>query len=105
MTMFPTSGSHIYRNDEGEVLGWDNESSYEPEYCGNCGGNHSEYNCPYDDFDEDAEEYDDDEDEDQALIFESVCNKCGETFNPDSREDLKHAGCGGHGKVLVEYYR
>lgn len=30
--MFPTNHSRIYRNEEGEVLGWDNESSFEPEY-------------------------------------------------------------------------
>lgn len=29
---FPTSGSSIYYNDDGEVTGWSDESSYEPEY-------------------------------------------------------------------------
>lgn len=29
---FPTAGSTVYRNEAGEVLGWDNDSYYEPEY-------------------------------------------------------------------------
>ena len=30
--MFPTATSVIYRNEEGEVLGWDSPSDYEPTY-------------------------------------------------------------------------
>lgn len=29
MSVFPTAGSHVYRNAEGEVLGWDGPSSEE----------------------------------------------------------------------------
>lgn len=32
--MFPTANSHIYRNEMGEVLGWDNPSSYGDEEYG-----------------------------------------------------------------------
>lgn len=58
MSMFPTAGSHIYRNEEGEVLGWSDETQYEPEYCDECGFNHSG-ECPPEPDDEDDE---DDED-------------------------------------------
>jgi hypothetical protein len=60
--MFPTAGSHIYRNEEGEVLGWSDETSYEPEYCDMCGTNHSmSQDCPdYDDMDDCDDEGDDD---------------------------------------------
>ena len=30
--MFPTASSTIYRNEDGEVLGWDNDYGYEPDY-------------------------------------------------------------------------
>ncbi len=30
--MFPNAGSTIYRNDDGEVLGWDNNYADEPDY-------------------------------------------------------------------------
>jgi len=29
---FPGPYARIYRNEAGEVLGWDNEASFEPEY-------------------------------------------------------------------------
>lgn len=29
---FPGYGATIYRNEAGEVLGWDNDYGYEPEY-------------------------------------------------------------------------
>jgi hypothetical protein len=29
---FPGSHSQIYRNEEGEVIGWDNPQYFEPEY-------------------------------------------------------------------------
>lgn len=29
---FPSAGSTVYYNEEGEPLGWDNDSYYEPEY-------------------------------------------------------------------------
>lgn len=29
---FPSAGSTVYYNEDGEVLGWDNDSYYEPEY-------------------------------------------------------------------------
>lgn len=38
---FPNAHSHIYRNEAGEVMGWSDESAYEPEYCDICGSNHS----------------------------------------------------------------
>lgn len=28
--MFPTAGSSVYYNEDGEVLGWDNEQYFEP---------------------------------------------------------------------------
>lgn len=52
---FPNAGSHIYRNEAGEVMGWSDESSYEPEYCDTCGFNHSG-DCPPEDLDEDDED-------------------------------------------------
>jgi len=45
MSMFPTAHSTIYRNDAGEVIGWSDESYYEPEY------NDSPYDDYYDDED------------------------------------------------------
>jgi len=30
--MFPGAGATVYRNEAGEVTGWDNSSYYEPEY-------------------------------------------------------------------------
>lgn len=30
--MFPTATSTVYRNEDGEVLGWDNDYGFEPEY-------------------------------------------------------------------------
>ena len=32
MSAFPTAGSTIYRNEEGEVLGWDTPGYDEPDY-------------------------------------------------------------------------
>lgn len=52
--MFPNAHSNIYRNKEGEVLGWSDETSYEPEYCDICGLHHSG----------ECYDLDDDEDED-----------------------------------------
>jgi hypothetical protein len=49
---FPNAHSQIYRNAEGEVLGWSDKTSYEPEYCDTCGFNHSG-DCPEEDPDED----------------------------------------------------
>ena len=36
-TMFPGPGAIIYRNGAGEVTGWDEEGSFEPEYHPCCG--------------------------------------------------------------------
>jgi hypothetical protein len=55
---FPNAHSTVYRNEEGEVLGWSDETSYEPEYCDICGFNHSG-DCMVDDYYE--EELDDDD--------------------------------------------
>ena len=30
--MFPPAGAEIYRNEAGEVIGWDNPNYSEPEY-------------------------------------------------------------------------
>lgn len=30
--MFPMAHSRIYKNEAGEVLGWDNEDTYEPDF-------------------------------------------------------------------------
>jgi hypothetical protein len=106
MSMFPTAGSSIYRNEEGEVLGWSDETSYEPEYCDICGANHS---MMVDCF-EGYEEADDDEEEEPYLL-EAECGRCGETFNPDNDQDLMHevdskgVYCGGHGELKGEYFR
>lgn len=35
--MFPTAHSMIYRNEAGEVIGWDSPQYYEPEYFECCG--------------------------------------------------------------------
>lgn len=51
--MFPTAGSEIYRNEAGEVTGWDAAPSSEPEYCDQCGVCHA---GPCDDEDEDDTE-------------------------------------------------
>jgi hypothetical protein len=58
--MFPTAYSTVYRNAEGEVTGWSDESSYEPE--------------PEDDLDDDldddvdGEPFDDDADAEDRHI-------------------------------------
>jgi len=51
--MFPTASSTIYRNEEGEVLGWSDETYYDAE-------------SAYDDFydDDRYDPYEDDGDED-----------------------------------------
>lgn len=93
---FPNAHSQIYRNEAGEVLGWDNTSYDEPEYCDTCGFNHSG-DCQPEDLDEDEIDHD---------RLEAVCYKCGETFIPDSPEDLIHQAdvnghpCGGIGSLL-----
>ena len=47
--MFPTAHSTIYYNEEGEVLGWSDDSYYEPEWCAHCGDQgHSEISCTAD---------------------------------------------------------
>lgn len=42
MSLFPGSGAQVYRNEAGEVIGWDypndDEMSY---YCDICGFNHA----------------------------------------------------------------
>lgn len=60
---FPTAGSEIYRNDAGEVLGWDSPSYAGDEYCDSCGGAHGSIACPMDDdvdYDEDHSEPEED---------------------------------------------
>lgn len=57
---FPNAHSHIYRNEAGEIMGWSDESSYEPEYCDICGFNHSG-DCP--------PEPDDDDEDDEGSIW------------------------------------
>jgi hypothetical protein len=37
---FPNSSSEIYRNDEGEVLGWSQPADPADYYCDDCGFNH-----------------------------------------------------------------
>lgn len=61
---FPNAHSQVYRNEMGEVLGWDNETSYEPEYCDICGCNHS----PLVDCAPDYDEEDDDDVDDEAFL-------------------------------------
>lgn len=46
--MFPTADSVIYYNEDGEVMGWDNYGSYEPEY------NPDDY-LDYEEYDDDDE--------------------------------------------------
>jgi hypothetical protein len=56
--MFPNAGSHIYRNDEGEVIGWDTDYGYEPdpdEFYDSYGDDDGEYD------EEPYEEYGDEE--------------------------------------------
>lgn len=51
--MFPTATSTVYRNEDGEVLGWDNDYGFEPEYdydpdddeCYGCGDSVSHCVC------------------------------------------------------------
>lgn len=54
--MFPGPHSTIYRNEEGEVLGWSNETDYEPDqdlldeqwertHCLDCGERNDECKC------------------------------------------------------------
>jgi hypothetical protein len=69
--MFPTANSVVYRNEEGEVLGWDNPSYDEPEYCDACGYTHSSTACPMDD----DLEYDDEED-DSCHCGHPDCGAC-----------------------------
>jgi hypothetical protein len=47
MSLFPGAGANVYRNEEGEVLGWDYPSYDEPDY------------DPYEDYDD----YEDGDDE------------------------------------------
>jgi hypothetical protein len=58
--MFPGAHSRIYRNEVGEVLGWDNDWYDEPDYCSDCGIMHLG-DCPQDiwddELDEDMEDY------------------------------------------------
>lgn len=56
---FPNAHSTVYRNEEGEVLGWSDETQYEPEYCDICGTNHpASVDCM--NYDDDEEDDDDD---------------------------------------------
>lgn len=52
---FPTSDSIIYRNEEGEVLGWDRPSDPMDYYCDTCGFPHAGP-CPDEDEDEDPDD-------------------------------------------------
>ena len=38
--MFPGPYAEIFRNEEGEVIGWDNHYYDEPPYCDSCGFEH-----------------------------------------------------------------
>lgn len=73
--MFPGAGASVYYNEDGEVLGWDDSPSYEPEYCDQCGYCHAG-RCTADDYDPD--EFD-----------QEFCHKCGESHSglcPDPDE-------------------
>jgi hypothetical protein len=55
--MFPGPRSQIIYNEAGEPLGWDEPS--EPDYCAECGGPHSTFQCNYNpDPDEDYDDED-----------------------------------------------
>lgn len=71
--MFPGAGATIYRNEAGEVLGWSDESSYEPE--------------PYDDDRGYAPEDGADDDPAEYVAGDGTkkCPHCGDTrlhYNP-----------------------
>lgn len=52
---FPNANSRIYRNEEGEVLGWDTWTEDAPEYCDECGGHCPAGRCRNDEEDDDTE--------------------------------------------------
>lgn len=67
--MFPTSQSTIYRNEEGEILGWDNSSYYdEPDY------------NPESDYWDGDDDSDDDDDSDES-------DESDESDDPEQNED------------------
>jgi len=45
--MFPSPGDEIYRNEEGEVIGWSRPANPEDYYCDICGLCHTG-DCPDD---------------------------------------------------------
>jgi hypothetical protein len=55
--MFPGAGAQVYRNEDGEPVGWDYPSRGESEYCDRCGMTHSiTFDCEYQEDDDDWEE-------------------------------------------------
>ena len=55
--MFPGAGAQVYRNEDGEPVGWDYPSHGESEYCDRCGMTHSiTFDCEYQEDDDDWEE-------------------------------------------------
>lgn len=53
-SMFPGAGAQIYRNDAGEVLGWDYPSTDPSDFCDRCGCCHVR-DCELEPFDEPEE--------------------------------------------------
>lgn len=53
---FPGPYAEIIRNEEGEVLGWDNHYYDEPDFCDNCGGAHSTSICSFADYEDEDED-------------------------------------------------
>jgi hypothetical protein len=51
--MFPGAGAQVYRNEEGEPVGWDYPDENEGiEYCEWCGFSHYSGSCPDDGYDD-----------------------------------------------------
>jgi hypothetical protein len=86
--MFPTSNSVVYRNEAGEVLGWDNPTDDAMAYyCDMCGFSHAGP-CPEED-EPDEDEDDDDDEETYRSIHDhgrgEVCH-CDDAYDEAVRE-------------------